>query len=69
MRKLLVLTFAFISALAALDLDAMAAGGCGPGFHRGPYGHCRRNFAEPGRHPCPRGFYLNRFGRCRANGH
>jgi hypothetical protein len=20
------------------------AGGCGPGFHRGPYGGCRRNF-------------------------
>ena len=19
------------------------AGGCGPGWHRGPYGHCRRN--------------------------
>ena len=22
---------------------ASAEGGCGPGFHRGPYGHCRPN--------------------------
>ena len=23
--------------------SANAAGGCGPAFHRGPYGHCRPN--------------------------
>ena len=23
--------------------SASAEGGCGPGFHRGPYGHCRPN--------------------------
>ena len=25
------------------------AGGCGRGWHRGPYGGCRRNYARPGR--------------------
>ena len=25
------------------------AGGCGPGWHRGPYGGCRRNYANPRR--------------------
>jgi hypothetical protein len=25
--------------------SAIAAGGCGPGFHRGPYGACRPNGA------------------------
>ena len=59
---------------------ANAAGGCGPGFHRGPYGHCRPNrgpvVVAPGavvvRPPvvvapgrvCPRGFAW-RYGRCR----
>jgi hypothetical protein len=27
------------------------AGGCGPGWHRGPYGGCRRNYANPRRIP------------------
>ena len=44
------------------------AGGCGPGWHRGPYGGCRRNYANPAAHACPRGWYLGRYGRCRANG-
>ena len=44
------------------------AGGCGPGWHRGPYGGCRRNYARPYLHACPRGWYLGRYGRCRANG-
>jgi hypothetical protein len=44
------------------------AGGCGLGWHRGPYGGCRRNYANPAAHPCPRGWYLGRYGRCRANG-
>jgi hypothetical protein len=44
------------------------AGGCGAGWHRGPYGGCRRNYANPAAHPCPRGWYLGRYGRCRANG-
>jgi hypothetical protein len=25
----------------------LVAGGCGAGFHRGPYGHCRPNLAPP----------------------
>ncbi len=44
------------------------AGGCGPGWHRGPYGGCRRNYANPAMHACPRGWYLGPYGRCRANG-
>jgi len=44
------------------------AGGCGPGWHRGPYGGCRRNYAKPAAAPCPRGWYPGRYGRCRANG-
>ena len=44
------------------------AGGCGSGWHRGPYGGCRRNYARPALHACPRGWYLGRYGRCRANG-
>jgi hypothetical protein len=44
------------------------AGGCGPGWHRGRYGGCRRNYANPAAHPCPRGWYIGRYGRCRANG-
>jgi hypothetical protein len=53
------------------------AGGCGRGFHRGPYGGCRPNGGEvviverpapvvvvrPGR-VCPPGFAW-RYGRCR----
>lgn len=50
------------------DLVTQVAGGCGRGWHRGPYGGCRRNYANPAAHACPRGWYLGRFGRCRANG-
>lgn len=46
---------AFASAAQAMPLSAdvgsasspqvvLVAGGCGIGFHRGPYGGCRRNF-------------------------
>ena len=44
------------------------AGGCGTGWHRGTYGGCRRNYANPAAHACPRGWYLGPYGRCRANG-
>ena len=44
------------------------AGGCGPGWHRGPHGGCLRNFANPAAHACPRGFHIGPFGRCRGNG-
>ena len=46
----------------------LVAGGCGPGWHRGPYGGCRRNYANPAAHACPRGWYPGPYGRCRANG-
>ncbi len=26
--------------------SALAADGCGPGYHRGPYGRCRLNFGH-----------------------
>jgi hypothetical protein len=65
MKTLLVLTFAFTTALASSA--ALAAGGCGPGWHRGPHGRCLRNFERPYRHACPRGYHLGRFGRCRPN--
>ena len=54
-------TFASFSA-------ANAAGGCGPGWHRGPYGGCLRNFANPAAHACPRGFHIGPYGGCRGNG-
>ena len=50
------------------DLVTQVAGGCGRGWHRGPYGGCRRNYANPAMHACPRGWYLGPGGRCRANG-
>jgi hypothetical protein len=31
-------------ATAAAASSAMAADGCGRGYHRGPYGHCRPNW-------------------------
>lgn len=38
------------------------AGGCGPGWHRGPYGGCRRMFS------CPRGWHPGPYGhRCFRN--
>lgn len=64
-------TFASFSA-------ANAAGGCGPGYHRGPYGACRPNrvivvpprvvrppvVVVPRARVCPRGMFW-RHGRCR----
>jgi hypothetical protein len=44
------------------------AGGCGPGWHRGPYGGCLRNYANPAAHACPRGFHVGPYGGCRGNG-
>jgi len=41
------ITFSTASAAILLSLicvdSASAAGGCGPGYHRGPYGGCRPN--------------------------
>ncbi len=63
--------------VAGFSASANAAGGCGPGFHRGPYGGCVANrgavvvvrparevvVVRPGR-GCPAGFAW-RYGRCR----
>ena len=58
-----------LAPLANGNSDVIAvAGGCGAGWHRGPYGGCRRNYANPAAHACPRGWYLGPYGRCRANG-
>lgn len=54
--------------LEAPGIAIQVAGGCGPGWHRGPYGGCRRNYAQPSRHACARGWYLAPNGRCRPNG-
>jgi hypothetical protein len=54
--------------VAPLDQSASSdtirvAGGCGPGFHRGPYGGCRPMYnCPPGWHPGPYG------RRCFRNG-
>jgi len=75
--------YLFAAALVASTVAgfsaAEAAGGCGPGFHRGPYGGCRENrgmmiaprFVErpgvvvmPRARICPRGFSW-RYGGCR----
>ena len=64
-------------AMAVAPLDQAAAsdtsivpvaGGCGPGWHRGPYGGCLRNFANPAAHACPRGYHIGPGGGCRGNG-
>ena len=59
-------------ALPAVPLDSKAASdvilvadGCGPGFHRGPWGHCRPNL---GYRICPFGWHFAPFwGRCVRN--
>jgi hypothetical protein len=41
-KLLLAMSAAFLLSVVCVD-GASAAGGCGPGFHRGPYGGCRPN--------------------------
>jgi hypothetical protein len=51
------------------DADIVrVAGGCGPGWHRGLYGGCLRNYADPAAHACPRGYHVGPYGGCRGNG-
>ena len=45
MKKIVLAALSVGAALVALQ-SADAAGGCGPAFHRGPYGGCRRNFGH-----------------------
>jgi hypothetical protein len=55
--------------LATNNTDIVrVAGGCGPGWHRGPFGGCRRNWANPAAHACPRGYHIGPNGGCRGNG-
>jgi hypothetical protein len=42
MKKILAAALAAGAALTAIS-PADAAQGCGRGYHRGPYGHCRPN--------------------------
>ena len=42
MKKILAVALAAGAALTAIA-PADAAQGCGRGYHRGPYGHCRPN--------------------------
>ena len=51
------------SSQAASENTIQVAGGCGPGWHRGPYGGCRP------RYNCPPGWHPGPFGkRCFRNG-
>lgn len=48
----------------------LVAGGCGLGYHRGPFGGCRPNgfFGGPAFRRCPPGYHLGPYGRlCRPN--
>jgi hypothetical protein len=53
---------------SANDNVIAVAAGCGPGWHRGPYGGCLRNYANPAAHACPRGYHIGPGGACRGNG-
>jgi hypothetical protein len=49
------------------DVTAVA-GGCGKGWHRGPYGGCLKNYANPAARACPRGYHIGPGGACKGNG-
>lgn len=60
MRNILLATLA-VGAIVAAAAPAEARDGCGPGFHRGPYGHrCFPN-GGPGYGPGPGAFVPGRF--------
>jgi hypothetical protein len=66
MKNVLTLVLAVSFNLAAIS-SAMAAGGCGEGFHRGPHGGCIRNWVDPAAHVCPRGYHVGPHGHCVGN--
>jgi hypothetical protein len=81
MKKILISAVLFAAMTAAASAMPFApvepaantdviqvAGGCGAGWHRGPYGGCLRNFADPAAHACPRGYHIGPGGGCRGNG-
>ena len=43
MKKSALIALALMASTTAVAGIANAADGCGPGFHRGAYGHCRAN--------------------------
>ena len=43
--KFLIAAAVVATTIVGLGASANAAGGCGPGWHRGPYGACVRNAA------------------------
>ena len=57
-----------IAPLATQSDVVVVAGGCGAGSHRGPFDGCRRNWANPAAHACPRGYHIGPGGECRGNG-
>ncbi len=73
MKKFIAIAFAASVALAApLSVQAstpdtslliQVAAHCGPGWHRGPYGRCVRDWVRPVAH-CPRGWHAGPHGRC-----
>lgn len=83
MSKTLIITGAILGSLlsasawafpaSSLDSRAtsdviLAADGCGPGYHRGPYGHCRPNVVIVEPRICGFGWHFSRFrGRCVPN--
>jgi hypothetical protein len=62
----------FISLVLAAGLaigtasTAVARQGCGPGAHRGPYGHCRPNVRGTRVVVTPHGFVVGRYYRGRG---
>ena len=65
-KRGLIITTLFLSSLLA-GLDANAAGGCGAGLYRDPYGRCQfYQVVPPASHVCAVGF-IWRNGRCRQN--
>lgn len=46
MKKIILLAFAATACFATIS-PVEAREGCGVGFHRGPYGHCRPNGGRP----------------------
>ena len=81
MRHILAATFALAAVTGSAQAMPLApigapptddviavAGGCGAGWHRGPYGGCLKNYANPAAHACPRGYHIGPNGGCRGNG-
>lgn len=74
--KYLLAAALLATTVAGFSVSANAAGGCGWGYHRGPYGGCRPNgevvvvrrppvvVVAPRARICPYGFVWA-YGRCR----